>query len=102
MAVVLAICPQKSLAEGFTGADFLQQSSQEQWGYVSTQLVMASSIAARIKPSLAACIGQVFFDGSGLSDQGFDTVLARIEEFATYHPSSVIVVVIESQCEQFN
>ncbi|MDF1804360.1 hypothetical protein [Thalassovita sp.] len=102
MAVTLATCPQKSLAEGFTGAEFLQQSTQEQRGYVSTQLVMASSIAARIKPSLAECIGRVFFDGSGLSDQGFDMVLARIEEFKAYHPSSVIVVVIESQCEPFN
>ncbi|MCE8001189.1 MAG: hypothetical protein HEP70_20370, partial [Rhodobiaceae bacterium] len=55
------------LGRGFHGAEFLERSLADQRGYVSTQLVMASSIAARIKPDLADCIGAEFFDGSGMS-----------------------------------
>ncbi|MFK7942918.1 MAG: hypothetical protein AB8B85_08425 [Paracoccaceae bacterium] len=97
-----AMYPQKSSADEFTGADFLSWSDAEQRGYVSTQLVMASSIAARIKPPLATCIGEMFFEGSGMSDNGFDQVIARIREFSGYHPSSVMVIVIENACGRFN
>ncbi len=102
MAAINTIYPQKSLANEFTGKQFLKRSAEDQRGYISTQLVMASSIAARIKPSLAECIGEAFFDGTGMADDGFEKVIARIAEFDAYHPSSVIVVVIENQCEPFN
>ncbi|SMX28185.1 hypothetical protein TRP8649_02300 [Pelagimonas phthalicica] len=97
-----AICPQESAAEGFNGTEFLQRSADRQRAYISTQLVMASSIAARIKPAMADCIGSAFFDGTGLSETGFETSIERIREFNDYHPSSVLVVVIESQCGPFN
>lgn len=102
MTALVAGFPQKSVAEGFTGQEFLQRAAQDQRGYISTQLVMASSIAARIKPSLADCIGREFFDGAGMSDEGFLSIIGRIKEFEAYHPSSVLVVVIENRCGKFN
>ena len=102
IGVLAAFHPQNSQAEEFTGTDFLQRSSQDQRGYVSTQLVMASSIAARIKPDLADCIGNEFFDGTGMSDKGFEKVMQRVREFQDFHPSSVLVIVIESACGTFN
>ena len=102
IGVLAAFHPQNSQAEEFTGTDFLKRSTQDQRGYVSTQLVMASSIAARIKPELAECIGHEFFDGNGMSDQGFETVMQRVREFKDFHPSSVLVVVIEGACGTFN
>jgi hypothetical protein len=101
-AVALAICPQKSAAEGFTGKEFLTRSTADQRAFVSTQMVMASTISARIKPDHSACIGEVFFDNLGLSDRGFDTVMQRVREFQSYHPSSVMVIVVEQECGPFN
>ncbi len=102
MVASLAICPQVSYAEGFTGEVFLKRSTDDQRADVSTQLVMASSIAARIKPEVSECIGRVFFDELGMSESGFDTVIARVGEFSEFHPSSVLVIVIENECGSFN
>ncbi len=102
MGVLAAFHPQNSQAEEFTGTDFLKRSTKDQRGYVSTQLVMASSIAARIKPEMSDCIGETFFNGTGLSDKGFENVMQRVREFQDFHPSSVLVVVIEGACGTFN
>ena len=102
LTMTAAIYPQKSQADGFNGQVFLERSEQDQRGFISTQMVMASSIAARVDPSLSECIGRVFFDGTGLSESGFQIITRRIAEFPNYHPSSVLVVVIEKACGAFN
>lgn len=63
---------------------------------------MASTIAARIKPPLSDCIADAFFAEVGMTDEGFESITDRIAEFDSYHPSSVILVVIESECGTFN
>lgn len=101
MVATLAICPQVSWAEGFTGQEFLEWSDSNQRNYIETQIVMASSIAARIKPQLSQCITDEFFGSKGLSQDGFSKVLTRVEEFSEYHPSSVLVIVLENTCGAF-
>ncbi|MGJ8530145.1 MAG: hypothetical protein ACSHWX_16600 [Maritalea sp.] len=102
LTALAAINPQKSSAEGFTGSDFFQWNDDQQHGYVSAQLGMAVSISTRIKPELAECIAEVFYGDHGMSDKGFEIITARVHEFGDYHPSSVIVVVIENRCGTFN
>lgn len=102
MAIATAFHPQTSLAEGFTGKEFLEWSEKEQRGYLDAQLVMASSIAARIKPPLAACIATSYYGESGLSLDGFRGLISAIGDYGDYHPSTVLVVLIEQACEQFN
>lgn len=89
-------------AGAFTGEQFERWPEADQRGYVSTQLVMASTIAARIKPPLSDCIADAFFASGGMTDEGFVSITGRIAEFDSYHPSSVILVVIESECGAFN
>ena len=95
------IYPQLSWAEGFTGAEFLTWSEVDQRGYISAQLVMASTIAARSQTDMPNCIASSFFDQSGMSASGFQSILATVAEYAEFHPSSVLVVVIENACGPF-
>ena len=93
--------PQILLADRFTGEEFARWSEADQRGYIAAQLVMASSIVTREKPAMSQCIADSFYDEDGLSDSGFGTFVSHIDEFRTYHPSSVVVVVIENACGPF-
>lgn len=100
-AVAIAICPQVSAAEGFTGKEFLTWSSVQQRSYLDAQIVMASSIVTRTKQNMANCMADEFYGASGLTDEGFKKLVDTISEYDTYHPSSVLVVVIENVCGAF-
>lgn len=89
-------------ADGFTGAVFLEWETSQQRGYIDAQLVMASTIATRIKPDLSQCLADEFYGPSGLTNDGFELMTDRIREFSEYHPSSVLVVVIENVCGGFD
>lgn len=93
--------PQILSSNEFTGVQFAEWSEADQRGYISTQLVMASSIVTREKPDMSQCMAESFYDDNGLSDSGFEMFRSRISEFEAYHPSSVIVVVIENACGPF-
>ncbi|MGJ8628269.1 MAG: hypothetical protein ACSHXB_15015 [Sulfitobacter sp.] len=94
--------PQETKAEAFTGEAFLQWPEADQKGYISAQVGMAASIAARIKPDVAQCISDTFYRDDGIGELVFETAVERIAEFKSYHPSSVLVVVIENACGPFN
>ena len=94
-------CPQVLAAESFTGATLLNRSESDQRGYISAQLVMASTIASRSKPEMVDCIADAFFDEAGMSDEKFDEIVQTIGEFQSYHPSSVLVILLENACGSF-
>ena len=56
VAVTATYYPQKSVAQGFTGDQFLQRAEQSQSGYISTQIVMVATITSRIDTDLADCM----------------------------------------------
>lgn len=101
LMLAAAAYPQKSEAESFTGTEFLGWPETEQRGYVSAQIVMASSIVAREKPTMAQCISDKFYGERGLTQAGFDKIQGAINEYRTYHPSSVVVILIENACGRF-
>lgn len=94
--------PQKAKAEAFTGIEFLEWSEGEQRSYLSAQLVMASSIVSRSKPDLAQCLADAYYSDAGLTDQGYSEIRAKVVEFSEYHPSSVLVIMIENRCGALN
>ncbi|MEO0666718.1 MAG: hypothetical protein AAFZ99_02270 [Pseudomonadota bacterium] len=95
------LCPQVLWAEAFTGGTLLTWSESDQRGYISAQLVMASTIASRNKPEMVDCIAETFFDGSGMSDEKFAEIVQTIGEYQSYHPSSVLVILLENTCGAF-
>lgn len=74
----------------------------QQKSYIEAQLVMASTIATRTDADRALCIADTFFDARGLSNAAFGRTIERIREFSEFHPSSVLVVMIESNCGAYD
>jgi len=101
LAVYASFYPQETRANDFTGSDFLQWSEAQQLSYINAQLVMASSIVARDKPAMSQCVADTFFGDSGITDAKFRDVQSSVTSYATYHPSSILVVLIENACGKF-
>ncbi|MEM6890503.1 MAG: hypothetical protein AAF636_20575 [Pseudomonadota bacterium] len=101
LVALAAFYPQKSVPQKFSGSDFFDWSAAEQRGYLDAQIVMASSIVTRQKPDMAQCMADHFYSQNGLSDKGFQELTETIRQYETYHPSSVLVVVIENRCGAF-
>lgn len=101
MLAVALLCPQVLTAEAFTGETFLRWSEADQRGYISAQLVMASTIASRSKPEMVDCIAEAFFDGTGMSEEKFADITKTVGEYKEYHPSSVLVILLEKTCGAF-
>lgn len=93
--------PQETVAESFSGSVFFEWSVAEQRGYLDAQLVMASSIVTRKKPDMAQCIADHFYGSNGLTNTAFQELVDTIRTYESYHPSSVLVVVIENRCGAF-
>lgn len=104
MAVVAtATCyPQKSVAQAFTGNDFLAWSASDQRGYVSAQFGMAVTIAARMNPPMSQCIADEFYGRDGFRQERLDAVARRVGQFPNHHPSSVFLIMIENACGRFS
>ena len=95
------IYPQETSAEAFTGETFLTWSESQQRSYLNAQLVMASTIVAREKPTMSQCVSDEFFGSSGMTSAAFADAMRSIHDFKTYHPSSVLVILIENACGEF-
>lgn len=102
LSAITSSYPQKVSAEGFTGQEFLTWSETQQRGYLEAQVVMAGTIAARINPELAQCISSEFMSKNGLSASAFSGILGSVAEYETYHPSTLLVVLIEQDCGAFD
>lgn len=56
----------------------------------------------RNNPEQAQCIADAYYSDTGLTDQGYAEIRAKVSEFESYHPTSVLVVMVENQCGAFN
>jgi hypothetical protein len=101
LAMAVLVHPQKSTADTFTGAEFLDWSAAQQRSYINAQMVMAATIVARGRPTLSQCIADSFFEADGVTDTAFDSLLSSVGDYADYHPSSIFVVLIENRCGAF-
>lgn len=101
MAAASTIFPQELLANSFTGEQFAQWTDAQQRSYLNAQIVMASSIVTRAKPGMAQCMADKYYGANGLSEDGFQEISKVIREYNNYHPSSVLVVVLENACGKF-
>lgn len=95
------ICPQISLAEGFTGREFLawQQASQD--SYLQTSVTMASMIIAQTNAETGACVDDWYFGDQAMIDRRNAELRDQIEAYDGYHPSAVIAAVLQKQCGSF-
>ena len=98
---LLAICPQKSLADGFTGKDFLEWSTSAQESYFQTSVTMAAIMATRTHKASSDCLGAWYLAPDADRDARHVTLRSAIERNTTHHPSSVIFLILEEACGPF-
>lgn len=92
--------PQASSAQGFTGEEFATWSQVSQDSYIQASVMMAG-VVAQIQPELSRCVDQWYFVDAARKAQRNDTIRAFIIENAGYHPSGVILAVVQQECGAF-
>lgn len=101
VAAVTAINPQISTAETFTGEQFLTWDVEGQNNYIGVAVVMASLIATRTNPSTGQCLDTWYAVDEDLAAARNTEIRAVIARNAEYHPSAVIMLVMEGACGSF-
>jgi len=93
--------PQTSRAENFTSGKFLKYSADGQKSFIEISITMAGAIAAQTKPNLARCLDNWYFADQAVQSQRIDHILATMREFPEYHPSGVVLAVLQKACGPF-
>ena len=93
--------PQDSMAEAFTGKEFLTWSSGAQNTYIQTSVTMASIMATKVNKASGNCIAAWYLapdaNRSAINSELRDTISRN----DAYHPSAVIFLVLEQRCGPF-
>ena len=98
LAASIAIYPQQSTAQSFTGSDFALWSVQEQDGYIQTSITMAGVVMTQIRPEVSRCIDQWYL-GDGRKEERNAYIRETITgHAASYHPSGTILAILSDQC----
>ncbi len=101
MVASLAICPQVSYAEGFTGNKFLTWPKASQDSYLRTSLTMASMILAQTNGETGACIDDWYFGDQETIERRNAELREEIQTFSEYHPSAVVAAMLQRECGDF-
>lgn len=99
MAVFILICPQISLADNYTTEEFLKSSVEGQNNYIEISVAMAAIIAAQSAPDAAQCIDNWYFVDIAARAEHNATIRSAMEQAQGFHPSAVILAVLNEQCE---
>ncbi|WP_299283276.1 hypothetical protein [uncultured Tateyamaria sp.] len=101
VAAVTAISPQESLAEKFTGEEFLTWSVEGQDNFIGIAVTMASLIATRTNPPTGQCLDTWYAASEDIAAKRDAEIRAVIARNAEYHPTAVIMLVLEGACGTF-
>mmetsp|Transcript_29089 Transcript_29089/g.55958 ORF Transcript_29089/g.55958 Transcript_29089/m.55958 type:complete len:154 (+) Transcript_29089:286-747(+) len=94
--------PQKSKAEKFTGEEFLTWSVDGQDNYIGIAATMAAMVAGRVNPATGTCLDQWYAASEALTAERNMEIRATIARNSEYHPSAVILLMLEGACGAFN
>ena len=84
-----------------TTADFLKWDRQQQDSFFQISMIMAVTIASQIKPSLAGCIDDWYFENKELQRQRHAEILDQMPQLKEFEPSAVVLGFIEAACGEF-
>lgn len=97
-SAVIAGCAR---AEGFTGTQFLEWPIESQNSYFQSSATMSVFIASRNDPEQATCLNDWYYDDNAVNPDRNDEFRAAIRENPTYHPSGVVLAVMQKACGSF-
>ena len=98
LAAGIALYPQESAAQGFTGSDFADWSEENQNGYIQTSVTMAGVVMTQIRPEFSRCTDQWYL-GDGRKEERNRFIRETITgHAASYHPAGTILAILMDQC----
>lgn len=93
--------PQKASADKFTGDVFLTWSQSGQDTYIGTSVTMAAMIVGRTNAERGACIDNWYASSETVTAARNTEIRDTIGRNSEYHPSAVILLVLEGACGAF-
>lgn len=95
------VCSPAEGAESYTSREFLERPQEAQDGYIQISMTMVGVVAARANPDVATCIDNWYLADDARMAAANDHIRAAIRQYADFHPSAVIMAVVEEQCGEF-
>jgi len=96
--LVCSVAPGAFAGDGFKASEFLTYPAQSQKSYITSSAMMAGLIASQNNRAQAVCIDDWVAQQSG---QGYGAVVEAMRKLPDYHPSAVIVAVLDKACGSF-
>ncbi|MEE4538269.1 MAG: hypothetical protein V2J51_07240 [Erythrobacter sp.] len=100
---LLLTCPQVSAGQGFTAADVLKWTEDQQDSYFQTSVTMIGIVATQVegREHIAECIDS--WHGGGNQSQPARSAEIRegMEALPEHHPQAVILAVVQKECGAF-
>ncbi|MEP3785592.1 MULTISPECIES: hypothetical protein [Paracoccaceae] len=100
-AFVVAFHPQVSWAEGFSGKEFAQWETASQDNYIQTSVTMIGIVASEANSPIMGCVDEWYFTSETVKDERNQRIRAIITEYMDFHPSAVILAVVQDACGKF-
>ena len=97
IVVTIAIHPQESRADVFTGREFASWAVASQDSYIETSVTMAGVVLTQVKPQAATCVNDWYFKDR-VWERRNPEIRKQIVAHAESHPSGVILAVIFQAC----
>lgn len=101
VALIAAIYPQKSVAQGLDGSIFAAWPVANQDSYIETSVMMAGVVLAQTHPSKSHCINDWYFAGTAWQARNPE-IRKMIAAHGSAHPSGVILAMIFQECGRVN
>lgn len=103
IAALFVAYPQISLADGFTGADVLNWTEQQQNNYFQTSVTMIGIVATQVegREQIAECIDGWYWKGEAADPANNAFIRDAISRYPDLYPQAVILAVVEKNCGKF-
>ncbi|WP_439543306.1 hypothetical protein [Hyphomicrobium sp.] len=94
------VCGGAAVADdGFKSSKFLTYPAESQSSYIGTAVMMAGVIASKNVPEQARCIDK--WAATHIAS-GYQPVIEAMQNFPEYHPTGVIIAVLQKSCGSFD
>ena len=101
LALFVGLYPQTSAAENFTSEKLLAYEKEAQKNFIEISITMAATVATQANPKVARCINDWYFKDKPRQPQRNEHIVSVMRQYPGYHPSGVILAVLQKACGSF-
>jgi len=98
LSTIVCIAASAQAQETFKSAKFLTYPAESQKSYIGTAVMMAGVIASQNVPDQASCVDRW---ATSHESTGYKPVIDAMKRLPEYHPTAVILAVLDKECGSF-